>query len=132
MEPRMGQPIPHHEGLFVWCPQHRHPLWHNEGDSASLFPSITEYFTLDVPVVTPKIAALQRHENGERLFIGRRNNEVRLSFMRGLQPDNDTTFTFLGVYRLSIALTDTNHLVWERVTTDCDLSQISDLAHYRL
>ena len=70
MEPRMGQPIPHHEGLFVWCPQHRHPLWHNEGDSASLFPSI--------------------------------------------------------------ALTDTNHLVWERVTTDCDLSQISDLAHYRL
>ena len=51
--------------------------------------------------------------------------------MRGLQPDNDTTFTFLGVYRLSIALTDTNHLVWERVTTDCDLSRIPDLARYR-
>lgn len=119
------QAVPHQSGLYVWCPKHRHPQWHNEGDSARLYPTITEYFTLDVPVVTPEIEALQRRMHGEGRNVALRNNELRLTFMRGLQPDNDTTFTFLGLYRVSIALTDTTHVVWERVALDCDLSDLS-------
>lgn len=57
-----------------------------------------------------------------------RNNEVRITFMKNL---NDTGYVFLGVYRLSLSLSDTTRCVWERVAEECDLANLGYLEELR-
>lgn len=121
------QAVPRQDGLYVWCPQHHHPQWHNEGDSSRLFPTIAEYLTFDNSdsISTSIVNRL----NAERYNVAIRFKELRLTFMRGLR--SDSTFTFLGAYRISVALTDTTRTVWERVALDIDLEHLDNLQKLR-
>ena len=48
--------------------------------------------------------------------------------MKGLV---DSTYVFLGVYRMSLAQSDTTHCVWERIADQCDLSRLDYLDQLR-
>ncbi len=56
------------------------------------------------------------------------HNDIRLTFMKSLK---DTTYTFLGAYRFSLTLSDTTHIVWERVAEDVDLAHLDYLEQLR-
>ena len=122
------QAVPRQDGLYVWCPQHHHPQWHNEGDSSRLFPTIAEYLTFDDNNDSINTAIVNRL-NAERYNVAIRFKELRLTFMRGLR--SDSAFTFLGAYRISVALTDTTRTVWERVALDIDLEHLDNLQKLR-
>jgi hypothetical protein len=57
-----------------------------------------------------------------------RLNEVRITFMKNLV---DTSYVFVGVYRLSLQQSDTTRCVWERVAEECDLSHLDYLEELR-
>ena len=120
-----SQLLPHHEGIEIWGPQYMHPEWHNEGNADSLMPTITEYWSpqngSDDPVVREYVGRL----NSAHHFMALRTNLLRITFMRGL---SDSTFTFLGIYRMSSkSLSDTTCVVWERVSDECDLRALDYL-----
>ena len=39
------RPLPSHKEVYVWGPEFQHPVWHNDGDTTRLMPTITEYWT---------------------------------------------------------------------------------------
>jgi hypothetical protein len=43
----------------------------------------------------------------------------------------DTSFVFLGVYRVSTTLSDSARVVWRRVVKDVDLNHLEVLKGYR-
>ncbi|MBQ9641499.1 MAG: hypothetical protein IJV06_08055 [Bacteroidaceae bacterium] len=122
------QRLPHHPNVSIWGPQYHHPHWHNDGNKDSLMPTITEYRTPADYNDNPAAREIVKRMNHESYFITRRLNEVRLTFMRNL---TDTGFVFLGVYRMSLALSDTTHIVWERVADECDLNNLNYLEQLR-
>lgn len=122
------QSVPHNDGLFVWTPQYQNPNWHNEGDSALLFPTITEYWEPDSLKEDPKSQQLLQHMNSTGYFLALRMNDIRITFMQNL---TDSGFVFLGVYRLSLSESNTTHIVYERVADDCDLTRLGDLRQLR-
>ena len=122
------QSVPHNDGLFVWTPQYQNPNWHNEGDSALLFPTITEYWEPDSLKDDPKSQPILQHMNNTGYFLALRMNDIRITFMQNL---TDSGFVFLGVYRLSLSESNTNHIVYERVADDCDLTRLGDLKQLR-
>jgi hypothetical protein len=122
------QSVPHNDGLFVWTPQYQNPNWHNEGDSALLFPTITEYWEPDSLKEDPKSQQLLQHMNSTGYFLALRMNDIRITFMQNL---TDSGFVFLGVYRISLSESNTNHIVYERVADDCDLTRLGDLRQLR-
>ena len=97
--------------IVLWAPEHRNPVWHNEGDSAAMMPTITErYHPDDWPTDSASMAALtELQKNG--YITAFKQNQLRLCFMKNL---TDSGFVFLGVYCLSSSLSDTTKLVWER------------------
>lgn len=111
--------LPHHQGIVVWSPWYRHPNWHNEGNPDSLFPTITEYWTPTEEEVDSVPQSLVRQRNENLFFTVTRTNELRITFMRGIAVGDSSTF--LGVYRLDCHLSDSTHLVWQRIATQCDL-----------
>ena len=113
--------LPGHRGLVVWTPTYRHPVWHNEGDSATLFPTITEYWLPEDRDATDSLVVVRNHD---RLFGTLRTKEVRITFMYNLQ---DELFTFLGIYQLDTKLSDETKLVWKRVSGECDLSHLDEI-----
>jgi hypothetical protein len=115
---------PHYSWLVLWGPQYHHPHWQNDGDSARLMPTITERWTTDS--AAPELIALR---NSELFYNGRRNNDIRLTFMKGLR--SDSLFTFIGVYRFSMSESDTTHIVWEKVADECDLQHLELLERLR-
>lgn len=118
-----GRVLPHHPSIVVWGPEYHHPRWHNEGDRQQLMPTITEWWSsaqADSMWVVMRNADKYRHEL--------RLNEMRITFMKNL---TDTGYVFLGVYRLSLAQSDTTQCVWERVADDCDLSNLDYLEELR-
>lgn len=122
------QSVPHNDGLFVWTPQYQNPNWHNEGDSALLFPTITEYWEPDRLKDDPKSQPILQHMNNTGYFFALRMNDIRITFMQNL---TDSGFVFLGVYRLSLSESNTTHIVYERVADDCDLTRLGDLRQLR-
>ncbi|MBQ8968769.1 MAG: hypothetical protein IJ064_03420 [Bacteroidaceae bacterium] len=115
---------PQHPHLVLWGPEYHHPHWHNDGDASQMMPTITERWE---PADTlPELVALQ---NSELYYNGRRNRDIRLTFMKGL--DGDTSFVFLGVYRFSLTQSDTTHIVWERVADEADLLHLEALERFR-
>ena len=118
-----GVPLPEHDLVLVWGPQYLHPNWHNTGNTDSLMPTITEWWS--APDSLPEVVA--RYNRDRHDFL-RRMGEVRITFMKNLV---DTGYVFLGVYRMSHTLSDSSKIVWERVFDYCDLTNIADLERLR-
>ena len=54
--------------------------------------------------------------------------------MKGIVRDDETedsTYTFLGIYRLNLEKSDSSRLVWQRIAEECDLSKLDDLEQLR-
>ena len=102
-----GCPLPHHPSIVLWGPEFQHPHWHNDGDPAKMYPTITERWE---PEGVDSAMVIMR--NRDKYNHDTRLNEVRITFMKNLV---DTGYVFLGVYRLSLSQSDTTHCVWERV-----------------
>jgi len=123
------QPLPHHEGIVIWGPIYHHPLWHNDGDRSSLMPTITEWWEPTDSILDDKELERLMAEHNEHLFFTvMRTNELRITFMKNL---TDTGYVFLGVYRTNLELSDSTHVVWERVANECDLSNLAYLEQLR-
>lgn len=123
-----SQPVPHHKDMILWGPQYNHPEWHNTGNPDSLMPTITEYWEPADTKMTPELRKVLQHMNTIGYQIARRNNEIRITFMRDLV---DSNFVFLGVYRVSLTKSDTTRIVWERVAEECDLDRLGYLELFR-
>lgn len=108
--------------IKVWGPTYRHPEWHNLGDSASMMPTITEWWE---PADTDSVSAEEiRIRNAYKFSEFSRVGEVRVTFMKNLV---DSGFVFLGVYRLDRNSSDESRFVWERILEKCDLSRLDYL-----
>ncbi len=122
-----GQRLPHHRTISVWTPLYHHPEWHNDGDTAALLPTITEWWE---PTDEPADSTLITIRNRDRFVAYRDLNELRITFMRGLTPDGDS-LTYLGVYRLDLKRSNHQRLVWQRVLEDLDLNRLGYLEELR-
>ena len=118
-----GQQVPNHPDIWTWGPTYHHRHWHNEGDSAKMLPTITEYWTGEG--VTKEATAIR---NTQQYYHYLRLNELRIAFVRNLV---DSNFVFTGVYRMSLELSDTTKLVWERVADEVDLNNLDYLETLR-
>ena len=127
-ESRHYQFVPDEEHIVVWSPEYHNPYYHNDGNPDSLMPTITEYYhPEDWPTDSASMAQLAAmHKQGFLTAI--KENQVRLCFMKNLV---DSNFVFLGVYRVSLTLSDTAKVVWARAHDECDLDNISFLNNYR-
>ena len=127
-ESRHYQFVPDEEHIVVWSPEYHNPYYHNDGNPDSLMPTITEYYhPEDWPTDSASMAQLAAmHKQGYLTAL--KENQVRLCFMKNLV---DSNFVFLGVYRISLTLSDTTKIVWIRATDECDLDNISFLNNYR-
>ncbi|MBR5728954.1 MAG: hypothetical protein IKX61_01925 [Prevotella sp.] len=114
-----GQILPRHPNISVWGPDFLNTEWHNEGDKSKMMPTITEYWK---PEGVDSVMIVQR--NIDQFNHCSRLNEVRITFMKNL---TDTNYVFLGVYRLSLDLSDSTKVVWERVADECDLNRLDYL-----
>ena len=121
-----GQRLPHHPAISVWTPLYQHPEWHNDGDSATLLPTITEWWSTNELADSTLITV----RNRDRFVAYRDLNELRITFMRGLTPDGDS-LTYLGVYRLDLKHSNHQRLVWQRVLEDLDLNRLGYLEELR-
>jgi len=122
-----SQPLPHHQGIIVWGPEYQHPDWHNEGCADSLMPTITEYWQpADTAGLSPAVIAMRNADNYLRATSF---GELRITFMKGLS--SDSSYIFLGIYRLDTAASDSTRLVWRRVAMECDLFNLDDLEQLR-
>ena len=103
--------IPEKPYIVLWAPEYHNPVWHNEGDSAAMMPTITERFHPENwPTDSASLAELAQKQK-EGFITAFRQNQVRLCFMKNLV---DSGFVFLGVYCLSASLSDTTQWVWTR------------------
>lgn len=119
--------VPHHPGLIIWGPRYQHPDWHNEGNTDSLMPTITEYWQpADTTGFTPVAIAIRNADNYLRATSFA---ELRITFMVGLP--GKSSYTFLGVYCLENSCSDTTQLVWKRIATECDLDHLDRLDQLR-
>lgn len=118
-----GQQVPNHPNIWTWGPTYHHRHWHNEGDSAKMLPTITEYWTGEG--ATKEATAIR---NTQQYYHYLRLNELRIAFVRNLV---DSNFVFTGVYRMSLELSDTTKLVWERVADEVDLNNLDYLETLR-
>lgn len=114
-----GQILPRHPNISVWGPNYRHSEWHNEGDKSKMMPTITEYWK---PEGVDSNQIVQR--NIDHFNHNSRLNEIRITFMKNLV---DTNYVYLGVYRMSMELSDSTKVVWERVAEECDLNKLDYL-----
>jgi len=122
-----SQPLPHHQGIIIWGPEFHHSDWHNDGNPDSLMPTITEYWLPADTTDIPQSAITMR--NADNYLRATSFNELRITFMKGLP--SDTSYTFLGIYRLDTAASGSTHLVWQRVAKECDLSNLNYLEQLR-
>ena len=81
-----------------------------------MMPTITEYWK---PEGVDSVMIVQR--NIDQYNHCSRLNEIRITFMKNLV---DTNYVFLGVYRMSMELSDSTKCVWERVADECDLNHL--------
>lgn len=120
--------LPEMPHIALWAPEYHHPTWHNEGDSAAMMPTITEYYhPADWPTDSASIATLAQI-NKERYVRAVEENEVRLVFMKDLV---DTSFVFLGVYNLSYSRSDSTRVVFSRLADEVtdDLESLNLFRH---
>lgn len=118
------RPLPGMNFVYVWGPEYGHPVWHNEGDTLQLMPTITEYWK-PLPGTADYQSEKYIKEVNAKLYYERMtNDELRITFMRDLI---DGFYVFLGVYRLDRELSTPEHCVWRRVSDECGLGCLGDL-----
>ncbi len=117
---------PEYPCIYFWAPEYEHHVWHNEGNPDSLMPSITTYYYPDdLPNDSASLAQVAIF-NKRRYISAISECPVLLTFMKNLF---DSTYVFLGVYRLS-AESDTTRQVWKRIQNDVDIDHLKDLERY--
>ncbi len=117
---------PKYPYIFFWAPEYHHPVWHNEGDPAQLMPTITTYYhPADYPTDSASLAILAQR-NKEYYTTTLQHRRVLITFMKNLF---DTTYVYLGVYRLS-SLSDSTRQIWERAQDDLDIDHLEYLELY--
>ena len=114
-----GQIVPRHPNISVWGTDFINTEWHNEVDKSKMMPTITEYWK---PEGVDSMTIVQR--NIDHFNHNSRLDEIRITFMKNL---TDTNYVFLGVYRMSLELSDSSRVVWERVADECDLNRLDYL-----
>ena len=122
------RPLPSHKEVYVWGPEFQHPVWHNDGDTTRLMPTITEYWT---PL--PGEEEFQNEEYvrlaNEKLYYERlEKDELRLTFMKNII---DGFYVFLGVYRMDRENSTKEKTVWKRVADQCDLGNLDKIESLR-
>lgn len=115
--------LPHHSYIKLWGPTYHHPLWHNDGDSAKMLPTIKEYY---INPNKPLEVSITRNINQYWFYL--RINEIRLAFVKNLV---DTGYVFTGAYRMSKELSDTTQIIWVRVADEVDLNSLNYLNELR-
>ena len=118
------RPLPGHKEVYVWGPEFQHPVWHNEGDTTQLMPTITEYWT--------PLPGEQDYQNkeyvrlaNEKLYYERlEKDELRLTFMKNLV---DGFYVFLGIYLMDREQSTIEKTVWKRVSDQCDLGHLDKI-----
>lgn len=119
---------PEHPYIMLWGPVYKHHVYHNEGDSATLCPTITTYWLPEnYPTDTASMATFERI-NKQRYIDFVEHRQILLTFMQNLV---DSNFVFLGAYRLSTTLSDSTHAVFRRVMEDVDIDNLEILYNYR-
>ena len=121
-------PLPHHDGIIIWSPKYHHPQWHNDGQTDSLMPTITEWWEPADSIDAEERQTLMAERNAHLYFTVMRTNELRITFMKNL---TDTGYVFLGIYRTNLDQSDSTHVVWERIADVCDLSRLDYLQQLR-
>ena len=117
---------PKYPYIFFWAPEYHHPVWHNEGDPTQLMPTITTYYhPADYPTDSASLAILAQR-NKEYYTTTLQHRRVLITFMKNLF---DTTYVYLGVYRLS-SLSDSTRQIWERAQDDLDIDHLEYLELY--
>lgn len=118
------RPVPGLNHIYVWGPEYGHPVWHNEGDSLKLMPTITEYWT-PLPGAANQQSEKYVYLANEKLYYERMlKDELRITFMRDLTPN---MYVFLGIYRSDRDLSTPEKFVWRRVSDSLDLGRIDQL-----
>lgn len=118
-----SQALPNHNNIIIFGGQYHHPRWGNEGDSTDLLPTRTEHWhDASLP---PEVEAMQ---NRQHYYAQKEINRLAITFMKDLV---DTGFVFCGIYRMSKELSDTTHVVWERVAEQLDLRHLESLEQLR-
>lgn len=115
------RPVPGLKKVFVWGPEYGHPVWHNEGDSAQLMPTITEYW---IPLQgTDSLYSSQYVQlvNEKLYYEHLEDDELRITFMRNIV---DGFYLFLGIYRIDREQSSRERVVWRRVADHCDLGNL--------
>lgn len=109
--------------VYLWGPEYHHPIWHNDGDSTLLLPTINEY--LDSKKVKNDIekSVVDMSDDPNQPFY---KQELRITFMSNIGGDG---YIFLGVY--AAQKQDRHHSTWRRVSTKLDLDNLSDLESLR-
>lgn len=115
--------LPHHSYIKLWGPTYHHPLWHNDGDSAKMLPTIKEYY-----LNPDKPLEVSTTRNIDQYWFYFRINEIRLAFVKNLV---DTGYVFTGAYRMSQELSDTTQIIWVRVADEVDLNNLNYLNELR-
>lgn len=117
---------PKYPYIYFWAPEYHHHVWHNEGDPTRLMPTITTYYHPDdYPTDSASLAKLAQY-NKERYTNALRNRSVLITFMKNLF---DTTYVYLGVYRLA-SQSDSTRQIWERAQDDLDINHLEYLEEY--
>ena len=118
------RPLPGHKEVYVWGPEFLHPVWHNEGDTTQLMPTITEYWT---PLPGEQDFQNENYVRlaNEKLYYERlEKDELRLTFMKNII---DGFYVFLGVYRMDRENSTKEKTVWKRVADQCDLGNLDKI-----
>ena len=112
--------------IYFWAPEYKHHVWHNEGNPGSLMPTITTYYAPD-NLPKDSISHAQIAIFNKRRYISAISEcPVLITFMKNLF---DSTYVFLGVYRLS-AKSDSTRQIWKRTQNDVDIDHLKDLERY--
>ena len=83
------------------------------------------YHPDDYPTDSASLAKLAQY-NKERYTNALRNRSVLITFMKNLF---DTTYVYLGVYRLA-SQSDSTRQIWERAQNDLDINHLEYLEQY--
>lgn len=118
-------PLPGNRDVYVWGPEYQHPVWHNEGDTSQLLPTITEYWT--------PLSGEQEYQNAEYVKLGANEklnyerlekDELRITFMKNIV---DGFYVFLGIYRMDKEHSTKEKTVWKRISDQCDLGNLDKM-----
>lgn len=122
------QPLPGLEHVYVWGPEYHNPVWHNDGDSLLLLPTITEYWHPLQGTAEYQSEKYINEVNAKLYYERLVKDELRITFMRDLV---EGFYVFLGVYRMDHELSTTEKCVWRRVADSIDLGALPDVALLR-